>query len=102
MIVSGGNGADTFDAAARIGGDTPSTEIFAQIEDVDPDEDVLLVGTQNSGGLEAGSITIIDDPAGAFADLEVGFGQTSDGDARIMTIRIMGDTGITAENVMLR
>ncbi|MGJ8610904.1 MAG: calcium-binding protein [Octadecabacter sp.] len=100
-VVIGGEGADTFEAAARINRASVAGEIYAQIEDFDPDEDILLVGTQNSDGLEAQNITIVDDAGGAFSDVLVDFGQTFDDEARIMTIRIMGDTGITAEHVML-
>lgn len=95
-LASGGDGADTFDVAVKNISSDPDAEIFAQIEDFDLDENILSVGSFNSDSTVQ-DIRILKDDEGLYTDVEVVF----DFD-RVMTVRLMETTGVTAEHILPR
>ncbi len=93
MFATGGEGADTFNILARNVFSDPEAEIFAQIEDFDSAEDVLRI-TPNHPADDVESIDIIEEPNGAYTDVNVSI-STDFKDTAVVTVRLIGVTGLT-------
>jgi hypothetical protein len=96
MFATGGEGADTFNISARNVFSDPEAGIFAQIEDFDSAEDVLRI-TPNHPADDVESIDIVEEPNGAYTDVNVSISTDFKDTAvtAVVTVRLIGVTGLT-------
>lgn len=101
-FAQGGAGADTFQIGHfRLDG-TPPDDIYLQINDFDPDEDILRVRPENIDGTNVNDISVRKDAGGAFTDIVVSYeARANDSDVSILVIRLDGTTGVTADQIVL-
>lgn len=100
-VLTGGAGADVFDALVRNPFGDASAVPFMQITDFDPSEDVLQVGSWSSD-YPIVSIDIEEDASGAFTDVRLTFDTSNQGlEAGIGLIRLDGVTGLTPADIVL-
>lgn len=91
--LDNGDGADTFNISARNVFSDPEAGIFTQIEDFDSAEDVLRI-TPNHPADDVESIDIVEEPNGAYTDMNVSI-STDFKDTAVVTVRLIGVTGLT-------
>lgn len=99
-FAEGGAGADTFQIDHfRLNG-TPPDDIYLQINDFDPDENILRVRPENIDGTDVSDISVHEDAGGGFTDIVVSYA-ANDSDATFLVIRLDGTTGVTADQIVL-
>lgn len=99
-IVSGGDGADTFDARVRNAFDGEADDIYLRITDFDVDEDVLQVGLFDPGN-DVSGVEVIEAADGAHTDVRVTHSGRNGLDGGIAVIRLDGTPGITPDHVVI-
>ena len=99
MVATGGAGSDAFNVSVRNVFGEAGADIFAQIEDFDREEDLLRVSAFNPDDAIIG-VTIVEDPEGAFTDVNVEF-RNQFAETEVVTVRLIGATGITEGDVIL-
>ncbi|WP_144420076.1 calcium-binding protein [Octadecabacter temperatus] len=100
ITLNGGAGADVYEVAVRNPFGDPTDDVYLQIEDFDIDEDILMVGSYGNNA-DVSEIIILEDPNGAFTDIEVSFELLSGNvETEVATIRLVGTTGFTADLIV--
>ena len=99
IVVTGGAGADTFEATVRNAYNGEAD--FMRITDFDPTEDLLQVDSYGSGNTVS-NIDIVEASDGSYSEVRVTFDDPSSGlDPGIAVIRLDGVTGMTADQVIV-
>lgn len=99
-VVTGGAGADTFDARVWNARDGEADNIYMTITDFDPTEDVLQVGVFQTGN-NVDSIEIVEADDGSYSDVRVTYTPQDGLDPGIAVIRLEGTTGVTADQIVI-
>ncbi len=98
--VTGGEGADTVSALVRGARDGEADEIYLNITDFDPAEDILQIGTfQTDNSVD--DIEIVEAADGSFTDVRVTFTAASGQTPGIAVIRLDGTPGITPSDIVI-
>jgi hypothetical protein len=98
--LTGGAGADTFDAQVRNAYRGEADDIYMRITDFDPDEDVLQVGVFSShNGVK--SIEIVEAEDGSYTDVMVKYKAYQGIKGGLAVIRLDGTPGITSDQIVI-
>ncbi len=97
-VITLGEGNDTVEVAARNASRGEADDIYLRITDFDPDEDVLQVGTYNSG--KVASIEIVEADDGSHTDVRVTY-KESNLTPGIAVIRLDGTPGLTTDQIVI-
>jgi Ca2+-binding RTX toxin-like protein len=100
-VITGGAGADTIDARVWNAGGGEADDFYLRMTDFDPAEDVLQVGTFQTGNA-VDAVELIEAPDGSHTDVRITFTPRSGGSVPgIAVIRLEGTTGMTADQVII-
>ncbi|WP_299368908.1 hypothetical protein [uncultured Tateyamaria sp.] len=99
--VTGGDGADTFDARVWNAVNGTADDIYMEVTDFDPAEDVLAVGVFQTTGVEVDTVVVSEAADGSFSDVTVTYTARAGQDPGIAVIRLSGTTGMTADQVVV-
>lgn len=97
IIVTGGDGADTFQAKVYGVRDGDADTIFMRVTDFDPAEDILQIGTFWSLD-EVDSFEIVEAADSSYTDVRVTY---ADAPSIPVVIRLDGTTGVTADQIVI-
>lgn len=99
-VLTGGEGADTFDLRVRnpYGTDTVP---FTRITDFDPAEDVLQVGVFQTSGSSVSGVSMTEAADGSYTDVEVQFANRYATEPGVAIIRLDGVTGLSPDAVVI-
>lgn len=98
--VTGGEGADTFDAQVRNAYRGETDDIYMRITDFNPDEDVLQVGVFSSHNAVK-SIDIVEAEDGTYTDVMVKYKAYQGIKGGVAVIRLDGTPGITPDQIVI-
>lgn len=100
-VITGGEGEDTIDARVWNAGGGEADDFYLRMTDFDPAEDVLQVGTFQTGNA-VDDVELIEAPDGSHTDVRITFTPQSGGSVPgIAVIRLEGTTGMTADQVVI-
>ena len=99
-VVTGGTGADTFDARVWNAANGEADDIYMIITDFDPAEDILQVGVFQTSN-EVDSIEIVEADDGSYTDVRVTYTALPGLAPGTAVIRLEGTTGVTADQIVI-
>ncbi|MBY5931645.1 hypothetical protein KUV51_01435 [Tateyamaria omphalii] len=99
--VTTGDGEDTISAMVWNPLNGRAEDVYLSVTDFDPAEDVLMVGVFQTQDVAVDEVDIVEASDGSFTDVEVTYTPRSGQDPGIAVIRLVGTTGMTADQVMI-
>lgn len=100
VVLSTGDGSDIVDVIVRSPYGGEADDVFLQVTDFDPEQDVLQVGDWGTGN-KVGDIEIVEANDGSYSDVRVTYTWTTGADPGTAVIRLDGVTGLTADQIVI-